>query len=74
MRINERRAFRAMGLMSTILSQLVGPILLGIFAGRWVDDRYNVEPLFLILCLLLGLAVGIYAMLRSINHFFIGES
>ncbi|WP_075983188.1 AtpZ/AtpI family protein [Bacillus massilinigeriensis] len=67
-----RHPFQAMALMSAILSQLVGSVLIGIFAGRWLDGLVGTEPLFLIIGLLLGLATGIYAMLRLIRHFFSG--
>ncbi|MBU8881054.1 AtpZ/AtpI family protein [Bacillus sp. FJAT-29790] len=73
MRKNNRNSFQAIGLMSGILSQLVGSILLGIFLGRWADKLTASEPLFLIIGLLLGLSTGIFAMLRLIKHFFTGE-
>ncbi|QED50228.1 AtpZ/AtpI family protein [Cytobacillus dafuensis] len=73
MRQKNRNLIQAMGLMSAILSQLVGSILIGIFSGRWLDRYAGTEPLFLIIGLLLGLAVGIFAMLRLIQHFFTGE-
>lgn len=65
--------FRAMGLMTAILSQLAGSVLIGIFAGRWLDNTADTEPLFLILGLVLGLAAGIYTVFRLIQHFFMGE-
>jgi F0F1-type ATP synthase assembly protein I len=73
LRRNKRHPLQAMALMSAILSQLVGSILIGIFAGRWLDQKVGTEPLFLILGLLIGLAAGIYAMLRLIQHYFSGE-
>jgi ATP synthase protein I len=73
MKQQNRRPYKAMALMSAILSQLVGSILVGIFAGRWVDQKWDTEPLFLIIGLLLGLAAGIFAMLRLIQHFFSGD-
>ncbi|MGG0716144.1 AtpZ/AtpI family protein [Robertmurraya massiliosenegalensis] len=73
MKQNNRHPFQAFGLMSAILSQLVGSVLIGIFLGRWLDGQLRTEPLFLIIGLLLGLAAGIYAMLRLIQHFFSGE-
>ncbi|KIL43300.1 hypothetical protein KR50_37030 [Jeotgalibacillus campisalis] len=48
-------------------------MLVGLFAGRWLDQKWNTEPLFLIIGLLLGLSTGIYAMLRTVNHFYSGE-
>ena len=46
---------------------VAGSIVLGVVAGRWLDDRFNSEPLWLIVGLLFGLAVafrGVYGMLR----------
>lgn len=65
-----RRPFQAMALMSGILSSLVGCILVGIFSGRALDQWIGTEPLFLIIGLMLGLAAGIFAMLRLVNQFF----
>ncbi|PLR96624.1 AtpZ/AtpI family protein [Bacillus sp. T33-2] len=73
MRKNERRPYQAMALMSAILSQLAGSALIGIFSGRWLDRSFGTEPLFLIFGLLTGLAAGIYAMLRLVQHFFSGD-
>lgn len=70
----DRRGLGAMGLYSAVLSQLTGPVLIGIFGGRWLDERYQMEPLFLILCLLAGLAAGIFAAVRTINYYIDGES
>jgi ATP synthase protein I len=66
---HNRRPYKAMALMSAITAQLVGSILLGIFAGRWLDEVFRTGPLFLIIGLLLGLSAGVYAMLRLIQHF-----
>ncbi|MED3722287.1 AtpZ/AtpI family protein [Geobacillus stearothermophilus] len=69
----QRHPFQAMALMSAIVSQLVGSILVGVFGGRWIDDRFGTEPIFLIVGLLLGLAAGVYAMLRLIRQYFSEE-
>ncbi|WP_175637781.1 AtpZ/AtpI family protein [Metabacillus schmidteae] len=73
MRQKKRHPLHAMGLMSAILSQLVGSILIGVFAGKWIDSYVKTEPLFLILGLLLGLAAGVYAMLKLVHHYFSGD-
>ena len=70
MRQKSRNPYVAMGLMSAILSQLVGSILIGIFVGRWLDRLIGTEPLFLILGLFLGMTAGIFAMTSLIKHFF----
>ena len=73
MRQNNRHPLRAMALMTAISSQLVGSVLIGIFAGRWLDKFADTEPLFLVIGLLLGLAIGIYAMLRTVRQFYEGD-
>ncbi|WP_456277442.1 AtpZ/AtpI family protein [Bacillus sp. AK128] len=70
---NDRRPIQAMALYGAILSQLVGSILVGIFLGRWLDQSIGTFPLFLVIGLLIGLATGIYSMLRLVRHFFSGE-
>ncbi|THE10978.1 AtpZ/AtpI family protein [Bacillus timonensis] len=70
---NDKHPLKAYALMSGILSQLVGSILIGIFLGRWIDQRLATEPLFLIFGLLIGLATGVYATLRLVKHFFSGD-
>lgn len=73
MRQNNRNPLQAMALMSTIVSELVGCILVGIFSGRWADRHWNTEPIFLIVGLLIGLAAGTYSVLVSIRHFYSGD-
>ncbi|MED1202919.1 AtpZ/AtpI family protein [Heyndrickxia acidicola] len=62
-----------MALYSAILGQLAGSILIGVFCGRYLDHSFQIEPLFLIIGLLLGLATGIWAMLHTVRHFFSGD-
>lgn len=64
-----KNSYKAMALMSAISAQLVGSILIGLFAGKWLDAKLGTLPLFLILGLFLGLAAGIYSMLRLIKNF-----
>jgi ATP synthase protein I len=73
MRRNNHHPFRAMALMSTILSQLAGSTLFGVFLGRWIDRKLGSEPLFLVVGLLIGLTAGIYAMLRTVRQYFSGD-
>jgi ATP synthase protein I len=70
---NNRHPYRAMALMSSILSSLVGSILIGIFLGRWADRHFETEPVLMIIGLLLGLSVGVYALIQTVNDYFSGE-
>lgn len=70
---SRKSPFRAMALYSSTLAQLTGSILIGIFAGRWLDGKWNTDPLFLIIGLLFGLTIGIFLMLRSVRYFNSGD-
>lgn len=69
----QRNPMKGYALMTGILSQLVGSILIGIFGGKWIDGKLETFPLFLIIGLLLGLATGIYTMIRLVQQFFSGD-
>ena len=46
-------------------------ILLGTFAGLWLDGKLNTEPIFMIVGLLVGLVVafyGVYQMVRPLMN------
>ena len=48
---------------------VAGSIILGVVGGRWLDSKFNSEPLWLIIGLLLGIVVafyGVYTMLRPL--------
>ncbi len=64
-----KRPFQAMALTSGILSQLVGCTLVGLFAGKWLDEQLNTMPLFLIIGLLLGLGGGTYGTVKMVQRF-----
>lgn len=39
-------------------------ILLGVLAGRWIDERLGTEPLLLVIGLIAGLFVAFYGIYR----------
>ena len=41
-------------------------ILLGIFAGIWLDERFNTEPIFLIIGLILGIIAAFYGVYQML--------
>ncbi|SDB86530.1 Putative F0F1-ATPase subunit Ca2+/Mg2+ transporter [Shouchella lonarensis] len=60
---------RAFVLVSVITSYVVGGTLGGVFLGRWLDRYFGVEPLFLISCLLAGMALSAYAIYKAVQPF-----
>lgn len=69
----KRRPLQGMALYSTILSQLVGSILIGVFTGMWMDNTYGTTPVFIVICLLIGLAVGLFAIITTIRKYDSGD-
>ncbi|MGO4889150.1 AtpZ/AtpI family protein [Anaerobacillus sp. MEB173] len=65
----QKQMFRAMAAMSAILSYLVGPVLVGVFGGRWLDQYFGTEPWLLITGIFVGLAAGIYGIVRFIGDY-----
>ncbi|MFF2753417.1 AtpZ/AtpI family protein [Psychrobacillus sp. NPDC058041] len=68
-----RRPLQGIAMYSAILSQLVGSILIGIFTGMWVDSIFGTTPLFLVICLLTGLTVGVFAIITTIRKYDSGD-
>lgn len=64
-----KQTMRALALMSTISSYLLGSILVGVFGGKWLDSYFGTNSLFLILGLFLGLGTGAYGVIMVIRHF-----
>jgi len=48
---------------------LATPLAIGLLAGQWLDRQTGRDPLFVLLGLLLGLAVGIYGSVRMLLRF-----
>ncbi|WP_407690165.1 AtpZ/AtpI family protein [Salibacterium qingdaonense] len=63
------KPFQSAALTSAVLSYLVGPLLIGIFAGRWLDDKWGTAPFIMIIGLLAGLATGVYGLTRLLEHY-----
>ena len=42
-------------------------ILIGVFGGLWLDDKFDTEPLFTIGGLLVGLVIAVYGVYRMIR-------
>lgn len=59
---------KTLALTTTIASYLVGPLLVGLFGGKWIDGKLKTSPIFLIVGMLLGLAAGVYGLIRVLKE------
>ena len=51
---------------SGLAFQLLAALLLGMLAGKKLDNYFNTEPYLLAICLLFGLAAGMYLVIKDL--------
>jgi ATP synthase protein I len=61
--------WRAFALVGAIGVELAISVMLGVWLGNWLDERFHTAPLFLILGIFLGLGVGIFAIIQLIKKY-----
>lgn len=64
--VNPWKAFAVVGVVGIELSIL---LLVGVWIGKKLDAIYQTSPIFLIIGMLLGLATGIWSVVRLIKPF-----
>lgn len=62
-----RPDYSAMALVGQLGFTIGVPVFLGIALGRFIDQKLETSPLFLVILLLLGLAAGLTTAYRQIN-------
>ena len=55
--------------LSGIGFYIAGSIILGIVGGRWLDEKLNSKPLWLIIGLILGIIVAVYGTYSMLKPF-----
>jgi len=63
-----KRVAAALGL-SGIGFYIAGAILLGILGGRWLDNKFNSEPVWLITGLIFGVLAAFWGVFNMIRPF-----
>lgn len=53
------------GALAGIGFQMLVAVLAGWFGGEWIDGKYNCAPWGVVVCTLIGVAAGMYAMIRE---------
>ncbi|MCR6108233.1 AtpZ/AtpI family protein [Salipaludibacillus agaradhaerens] len=65
----QRQFIRAFALMSTLTSYIVGAVLLSVFGGRWLDQRFDGGGLYLVISLLAGFITAAYGIVKAVQQF-----
>ncbi|MDQ1265518.1 MAG: synthase protein [Bacteroidota bacterium] len=68
----DRGAYKEVAPFLSLGWQLIIPILLGFFAGRWLDGSYGTAPLWTLILAFIGIVIGFYNFFRIVlsidNH------
>lgn len=68
---NGSGVWRAMAVGASVSTELAVTVTLGVYGGRWLDGRLHTSgPWFMLGGLLLGLAVGILGIVKTMEAFF----
>lgn len=60
---------KMMGLIGTLGIEITAFIVGGVFLGKYLDGVYNTKPLWLSICMLSGLVIGILCALYTLKTF-----
>jgi ATP synthase protein I len=66
-REGERSPAQNLAMIGALGTAIVVPILLGIFAGRWLDRTFHTSPWFTLGLLLVGLVLGCFLAWQRIR-------
>jgi len=55
----------AIQLFAQVSAWIVLPIVVALFVGRWLDERFEKEPLFLIGCVAVAFVVTVIGLVRE---------
>lgn len=64
---NQNAFLRAYGLYTGVGVQFVVAVLGGLFGGRFLDEKLETRPLFLIVGVLLGVTVGFISLFKAVK-------
>lgn len=63
-------ALQALAVTTTIGMEMAITVLLGYYGGKYLDGRFATGPLFLLAGVLVGLAVGVVGVYKTLMGFF----
>jgi uncharacterized membrane protein YfcA len=47
---------------------MIASILLGVYGGKWIDNRIGTEKIFTALLALFGVFISIYLVIKDLNR------
>ena len=62
-------AKRAVGLATAVGTEIAVMTVTGYYCGRFLDDRLATAPWLMLICVILGLAIGFFIVLKTLKRF-----
>jgi len=53
-----------LALLSQLGITMIVPIIGGVYLGRWIDSRLNSKPIFLFVCIVLGVITSFISLFK----------
>ena len=55
----------ALRVMSNLTAWIAGPIIIGVFLGKWLDNRYHTEPWLFLASIGLCFLISMYGLITN---------
>jgi len=68
MKRETKRSFRDLAYYSSLGFQVSFSIIIGVFLGFYLDEKFNTDPWLMLICLGLGIAAGYRNIGRAIKR------
>ena len=62
-------AKKAVGMAAAVGTEIAVMTVTGYYAGRFLDVKFDTAPWLMLLCVILGLAVGFFVVLKTLKRF-----
>ena len=66
----KNKGMQALALTSTISMEIAITVTLGFWLGRFLDGRFGTEPWIMVAGVLLGMGLGIFSIIQTLERFF----
>lgn len=63
---SQKSVLKELGPYMNLGIQLIIPIILGVFGGKWLDEEYDTKPLWIVTLSVLGIIVGLYSFIKTV--------
>ncbi|MBV6511249.1 MAG: AtpZ/AtpI family protein [Ignavibacteriales bacterium] len=68
MPVKTSEGWREAGPYLSLGVQLAATVLLLLWGGKWLDEKYGTEPYWTLAGAFLGITVGLYNLIKTVNH------